>query len=155
MKRLIPVLLTAAGLAASLGAQATTPTPAYTGGLVSVTQNDLIQPGTTIPEGYVVYCLLTILSVDASSTNTETIVSQATVSGNTASCTQNIYWWWYLSTETSDTVTITYGTGIGPAGLTSTAGLTRAGSHSLLSVPLYSTTSGASIYLTVADKLNL
>lgn len=146
MKRLIPLLAaTGLALAQTNAAQAASN---YIGGTVTVSISSLLFDA--VPTGDDVYCELTIISTDAAGTNSETVTGVATVNGGgtAANCTLSIHWWWNVESLSTDILQITYATGIGPSGLTSTSGFTRSSSHSLLSQPLTQ-----SVTLSVADKL--
>lgn len=125
MKRLSAIVLAAFGLLAfSSAAQA-----ALSNGVITVYVT--VQVNTPIPTGDSVICELVVSVDDASGINTETVVSPAVLSGNIATCTLAIPYYWELSTPGTDPVSIEYNVGILPSNYLTVQQGVRYGTHSL------------------------
>lgn len=129
MKTLIAlVLITGLGLFTSPQARAQT----NVSGNFTLTADIYVH--TAIPSGDVLFCELTITTAGESdgTVNSEDVIVQATLkSGSTWTCAPQIFYYWHLTSPTTDVVTITWGLAIGPSSATAKQQLVRSGTHIL------------------------
>lgn len=133
MKRLIPLLVTFAGIAVSMSQVQAAPS-AVSG---TLTFSGAIYLHTTLQSGDSVYCTVSLTEEgDQNGSNSEVAYIPAVLkSGSTYTCTVPIHYYWHLDTPASDLMAVTWTLGIGPStGLTSTSQLVRAGTHTFPTV---------------------